>query len=55
MNEDGNKQPLTPAQRRARADAKKRAAGLVPVLVWVPPENKPDIIALAADIKNRDI
>ena len=39
--------PLTAAQRRARSDAKKRASGLVPVLVWVPEEVKPHILEMA--------
>ena len=32
--------PKTDAQRRAEADARKRAAGLVRVSVWVPAENR---------------
>lgn len=39
--------PLTAAQRRARSDAKKRASGLVPVLVWVPEKFKPHILEMA--------
>lgn len=47
MSDIEKPKPLSPAQRRARTDAKKRAAGLIPVLVWVPKQHKQALLDLA--------
>lgn len=38
---------LTPAERRRKADEKKRSQGLVRVSVWVPEDRKAELIRLA--------
>ena len=39
---------MTPAERKAKHDARKREAGLVPVTVWTRPENKEIVKKVAA-------